>query len=58
MRESGVFSKEVYMLQGERIHLRRMEERDLEKKTEWINDNDISRTLMFDWPLSVSETRE
>jgi len=41
-----------------KIYIRRLEEEDLAKKIEWINNNQINETLMYDCPLSLSETKE
>ena len=37
--------------------IRPLEERDLEERVKWINDRDISRTLMFDYPTSLAKTK-
>jgi diamine N-acetyltransferase len=44
------------MLTGKRVHLRLLEKGDLEKRVEWINDEDNIRTLLFDWPTSLAKT--
>jgi len=46
------------LFNGENVLLRRLEESDLEHRVRWVNDPEVNRTLMFDWPLSLSETRE
>ena len=46
------------MIQGEKIFLRNMEEKDLEKKVEWINNPEINETLMYDVPLYLDKTKE
>ncbi len=46
------------MFRAEQVYIRRMEEKDVLKKTEWVNNEDVNETLMFDFPLSVSESLE
>lgn len=45
------------MLKGEKIYLRLLEEEDLPHRVKWINNEEISQTLGFDWPLSLSKTK-
>lgn len=44
------------MLDGKRIYLRLLEKEDLKLRVDWINDEENSRTLMFDWPTSLAKT--
>lgn len=44
-------------LQGEKVHLRLMEEEDLCRRVEWINNPDIQNTLNYDIPTSYAKTR-
>ena len=44
------------MLIGKKIYLRPLEKKDLELRVKWINDPDIRKTLMFDYPLSLEKT--
>ena len=44
-------------LRGEKIYLKMIEEKDMEKRAEWLNDPAIQDTLNYDWPTSVSKTR-
>ncbi len=46
------------MLEGERIYLRLMEERDIPYKVKWINDPEVRRTLNFDYPVSEVGTKQ
>ncbi|PKK39901.1 hypothetical protein ABB02_00690 [Clostridiaceae bacterium JG1575] len=45
------------MIQGEKVYLKLMEEADVVKRAEWINDPEIQKTLNYDVPTSVSKTR-
>lgn len=49
--------KEKSMLRGEKVYLKLIEEKDLEKRVEWINDPQIQNTLNYDIPTSLSKTR-
>jgi len=44
------------MLFSKRIHLRLLEEGDLESRVSWFNDPDIYRYLVSDFPVSLSKT--
>ncbi|OFX23167.1 MAG: hypothetical protein A2033_15495 [Bacteroidetes bacterium GWA2_31_9] len=46
------------MFKGKRIYIRKLEESDVKKKTEWVNNEIVNETLMFDFPLSLSESLE
>lgn len=46
------------MFKSQDIFLRRMEEEDLPYKVQWINDEEVNETLLFDFPFSLSETKE
>lgn len=46
------------MLKGEKVYIRLIEKQDLKLRTEWVNDEEVRRTLMFDWPLSLSGTEK
>jgi RimJ/RimL family protein N-acetyltransferase len=46
------------MLKSDRIYLRPLEKTDLQARVNWVNDEEIRRTLMFDWPLSLSKTEK
>lgn len=45
-----------YILKGEKVYLRLLEKKDLEKRVKWINDPDISDTLAFDFPAGLDKT--
>jgi RimJ/RimL family protein N-acetyltransferase len=45
------------MLKGNNIYLRPLEIDDLPLRVEWVNDDENRKTLMFDWPISLSKTR-
>lgn len=45
------------MLRGEKVYLKLIEEKDLEKRVEWINDPQIQNTLNYDVPTSLSKTK-
>jgi diamine N-acetyltransferase len=44
------------MLNDKRIYLRLIEREDCIHRTNWVNDEEIRQTLMFEWPLSLSGT--
>jgi len=46
------------MFDGNSIYLRLMEKEDCVYRTNWINDEETRKTLMFDWPLSLSGTEK
>ena len=46
------------MIEGEKVTLRKLEEKDLAKKVEWINNPKINKTLMYDIPLTLDKTKE
>ena len=46
------------MFLGKNIKIRPMEDSDLLLKNKWINDVEINKTLLFDYPFSLSETKE
>lgn len=46
------------MLKDNNIYLRKIEEKDLNLKVKWVNDEKINETLLFDYPVSLSETKE
>jgi diamine N-acetyltransferase len=45
------------MFDGERIYLRLLELQDLPLRVKWVNDPEVRRTLMFDYPLSLARTQ-
>ncbi len=46
------------MFDGNSIYLRLIEKEDCVYRTNWVNDEEIRKTLMFDWPLSLSGTEK
>ena len=46
------------MFDGNSIYLRLMEKEDCAFRTNWVNDVETRKTLMFDWPLSLSGTEK
>jgi RimJ/RimL family protein N-acetyltransferase len=44
-------------LKGKKVYLKLIEEEDMEKRAEWINDPLIQDTLNYDVPTSVSKTK-
>jgi RimJ/RimL family protein N-acetyltransferase len=44
------------MLSGRRVYLRLFEKDDLHLRVKWINDEEISRVITFDWPTSYAKT--
>ena len=44
-------------LRGEKVYLKLIEEADMVKRAEWINDPTIQATLNYDVPTSVSKTK-
>ena len=46
------------ILQGQKVYLRLVEEKDLPKRVEWINDPEIQHTLTFDYPTSLARTKK
>lgn len=45
------------MLRGSKVYLKPIEECDLEKRVEWINDSEIQNTLNYDVPTSLAKTK-
>lgn len=45
------------LLNGKKVYLRLIEEEDLIKRTEWINNPDIQDTLNYDVPTSYAKTK-
>lgn len=45
------------ILIGDRIKLRLLEEKDLEKRVSFLNDEQVQMTLNYDVPTSVSKTK-
>ena len=43
------------MIYGERIRLRAVERADIAPFTEWLNDPEVRRGLMFRQPFSMAE---
>jgi RimJ/RimL family protein N-acetyltransferase len=43
---------------AKRIYLRPLEIKDLALRVKWINDREVSKTLMFDYPTSVAKTEK
>jgi len=46
------------LLNGKNVYIRLIEKEDLDLRTRWINDEEIRKTLMFDWPLSYAGTKK
>jgi len=46
------------MLKSKTIHLRPLEKVDLANRVNWVNDEEIRQTLMFEWPLSHAKTEK
>jgi len=46
------------MLNSDRIYLRLLEKEDLSSRVRWVNDKEVRKSLMFDWPLSISKTEK
>ena len=46
------------MLKSKHLELRRLEESHLHYKVKWVNDPEVNETLLFDFPISQSETKE
>ncbi len=46
----------IIMLKTQKLYLRKLEEEDLKFKVKWINDEEINKTLMYEYPKSLSET--
>src|SRR5690606_20150728 len=46
------------MLKSKNIYLRPLEKEDLKYRVEWVNDENIRESLMFDWPLSMANTEK
>ncbi|MGL6058442.1 MAG: GNAT family N-acetyltransferase [Culicoidibacterales bacterium] len=44
------------MLTGKRVYLRLLEQEDIPKRTEWINDFETNIMFRFDWPISLSKS--
>jgi len=45
------------LLRGKKIYLKLIEEVDLEKRVQWINDPEIQDTLNYDVPTSLAKTK-
>lgn len=45
------------LLTGKKVYLKLLEEEDLKKRVEWINDTDIQATLNYDVPTSYAKTK-
>ncbi len=46
------------MLNGKSVYIRLFEREDCKYRTNWVNDEETHKTLMFDWPLSLSGTQK
>jgi RimJ/RimL family protein N-acetyltransferase len=46
------------MIKGDRIYLRLMEISDIPYKVAWINDEEVRKTLNFEFPISVISTEQ
>ena len=46
------------ILSGHKIYLRLIEQGDLAKRVEWINDPAVQATLNFDYPTSLARTQK
>lgn len=46
------------MFSGKSIYLRLLEKEDLPSRVEWINDEENIKTLLFDWPTSITKTEK
>lgn len=46
------------MLYGDKVFLRLFEKKDLNKRVEWINDEENNKLLGFDFPVSLSKTEK
>ncbi|MGB4748375.1 MAG: GNAT family N-acetyltransferase, partial [Bacillota bacterium] len=46
------------MLQGEKIHLRRLEPTDIDFIMQWVNDPEVTKWLSFVWPVSRKSEEE
>jgi RimJ/RimL family protein N-acetyltransferase len=46
------------ILRGDRLYLRLVEEEDIPKRVEWINDPDIQSTLHYDYPTSFARGKK
>lgn len=46
------------ILSSNKIFFRIVEEDDLEKRVEWINDPDVQQFLHYDYPTSLSRTKK
>jgi RimJ/RimL family protein N-acetyltransferase len=45
------------ILRGKKVYLKLIEEKDLQKRVEWINNSDIQNTLNYDVPTSLAKTK-
>lgn len=45
----------ISILKGEKVYLKPLEEQDIDKRTEWINDEEIQATLNYDYPAAYSK---
>ena len=45
------------MFDGSQIYLRPLEREDLPLRVKWVNDPEVRRTLMFDYPVSLAKTQ-
>lgn len=46
------------MLKCKRIHLRLLEREDIPQRTVWMNDKEINRMLILDWPISLTKSQK
>ena len=44
------------MFDGKQIYLRPLEREDLPLRVKWVNDPDVRKHLMFDYPISLAKT--
>lgn len=46
------------MLTGKKVYLKLLEKEGLKKRSEWINDPEIQKTLNYDYPTSLARTEK
>lgn len=46
------------LLRGKRVYLKLIEEEDLGKRVEWLNNPRIQKTLNYDYPVSLAKTQK
>jgi len=46
------------LLNGKNVYIRLIKKEDLDLRTRCINDEEIRKTLMFEWPLSYAGTKK